>query len=111
MPRLRLFETAVAQGLEAEVVAPAEQFLTRRGLDQPSISLAQQALCVGLARTGKPAEALAVFDAFLKGVRFQSPFRSLDLASSLAAQARIPCIEASSAVSSPRSTSVRPMDV
>jgi len=84
-----LFETAVAQGLEAEVVAPAEEFLKRRGLDQPSISLAQQALCVGLARTGKRAEALAVFDAFLKGVRFQSPFRSLDLAGSLAAQARI----------------------
>jgi peroxiredoxin len=84
-----LFESAVAQGLEAEVVAPAEQFLTRRGLDQPSISLAQQALCVGLARTGKRAEALAVFDAFLKGVRFQSPFRSLELAGSLAAQARI----------------------
>ncbi len=84
-----LFETAVAQGLEAEVVAPAEQFLERRGLDQPSISLAQQALCMGLARTGKRAEALAVFDAFLKGVRFQSPFRSLELAGSLAAQARI----------------------
>src|SRR5215471_6986386 len=52
---LWMFETALAQGLEAEVIAPAEQFLKRRGLDQPSVSLAQQALCVGLARKGKPA--------------------------------------------------------
>jgi peroxiredoxin len=84
-----MFETAVSQGLEADVVGPAEQFLKRRGLDQPSISLAQQALAVGLARTGKRAEAMATFDSFLKGVRFQSPFRSLDLAGALAAQARI----------------------
>ncbi len=86
---LWMFETALAQGLEAEVVGPAEQFLKRRGLDQPSISLAQQALAVGLARTGKRAEAVAVFDSFLRGARFQSPFRALDLASALAAQARI----------------------
>jgi len=84
-----MFETALAQGLEAEVVSPAEQFLKRRGLDQASISLAQQALCLGLARSGKRGEALAVFDSYLKGVRFQSPFRTLELASSLAAQARI----------------------
>jgi peroxiredoxin len=84
-----IFETALAQGLEAEVVETAEKFLKRPGLDQPSISLAQQALAMGLARTGKRGAALAVFDTFLRGVRFQSPFRSLDLASSLAAQARI----------------------
>lgn len=86
---LWIFETALAQGLEAEAVAPAEQFLKRRGLDQPSVSLAQQALCVGLARTGKQAESLAVFETYLRGVRFQSPFRTLDVAGSLAAQARI----------------------
>ena len=84
-----MFETALAQGLEGEVVEQSEQFLKRRGLDQPSVSLAQQALSVGLARTGKRAEALAVFDSYLKGVRFQSPFRALDLAGALAAQARI----------------------
>lgn len=86
---LWIFETAVAQGLEAEVVAPARQFLKRRGLDQPAISLAQQALCLGLARAGNRAEAQSVFESYLKGIRFQSPFRTLDLASSLAAQARI----------------------
>jgi len=86
---LWLFETSLAQGLEAEVVAPAEQFLKRPGLDQPSIAMAQQALCVGLARTGKRAEALSVFDSYLKGVRFQSPYRALDVAGLLAAQARI----------------------
>ena len=84
-----IFETAIAQGLEGEAIAPAGQFLKRRDLDQQSISLAQQALCVGLARTGKQADALTVFDSFLRGMRFQSPFRSLDLAGSLAAQARI----------------------
>jgi peroxiredoxin len=86
---LWIFETALAQGLEADVIGPAEKFLKRPGLDQPSLSLAQQALAMGLARTGKRGEALAVFDSFLRGARFQSPFRSLDLASALAAQARI----------------------
>jgi peroxiredoxin len=86
---LWMLESALAQGLEGEVVGPAEQFLKRRDLDQPAISVAQQALAVGLARTGKRAEALAVFDSYLKGVRFQSPFRALDLAGSLSAQARI----------------------
>ena len=86
---LWMFETALSQGLEAEVVDSAEQFLKRRGLDQPAVALAQQALCVGLARMGKRNDALALFDAHLKGIRFQSPFRTLDLASSLSAQARI----------------------
>jgi peroxiredoxin len=86
---LWMFETALTQGLEADVVGAAEKFLKRPGLDQPSISLAQQALAMGLARSGKRGEALAVFDTFLRGARFQSPFRALDLASSLAAQARI----------------------
>lgn len=83
-----MFETASAHGLEAEVTGIAEQFLKRRDLDQTSISQAQQALCLGLARTGKPGEAVAVFDAYLRGVRFQSPFRALDLAGSLSALAR-----------------------
>lgn len=84
-----MFETAIALGLEADVVAPAEQFLRRQGLDQASVSVAQQALCVGLARVGKRDEALAVFDAYLKGVRFQTAFRTLDVASSLSAQFRL----------------------
>src|SRR5882672_329838 len=86
---LWMFETASAQGLEAEVVGVAEQFLKRRELDQPAISKAREALCLGLARTGKLADAVGVFDASLKGIRFQNPFRTLDLASSLSAQARI----------------------
>ena len=53
---LWMFETASAQGLEAEVVAPAEQFLKRRGLDQPSISLAQQAPA-GANRPARPGAA------------------------------------------------------
>ncbi len=84
-----MFETASANGLESEVVGAAEQFLKRRDLDQTAISQAQQALCLGLARTGKRGEATTVFDAYLRGVRFQSPFRALDLAGSLSALARI----------------------
>jgi peroxiredoxin len=86
---LWMFETASAQGLESEVVDAAEQFLKRRDLDQTSLSQARQALCLGLARAGKRAEAATVFDAYLRGVRFQSPFRALDLAGSLSALARM----------------------
>lgn len=86
---LWMFETATAQGLESEVLATAEQFLKRPDLDPAAVSLARQALCVGLARSGKRAAAADVFDSYLKGARFQSPFRALDLAGILAAQARI----------------------
>ena len=61
------------------------------GLDQPSIAIAQQALCIGLARTGKRADALSVFDSYLKGVRFQSPYKTLDVAGSLAATVVVTC--------------------
>lgn len=84
-----MFETAVASGLEAEVVPVAEQFLARRDLDQASRQLAQSALCVGLARSGKLDASVSEFGAYLTGARFRSPFQTLDLASSLAAQARI----------------------
>lgn len=84
-----MFETASASGLEAEVVMAAEKFLARRDLDPSSRQLAQAALCVGLARTGKLDASLSEFGAYLTGARFRSPFQTLDLASSLAAQARI----------------------
>lgn len=84
-----MFETASASGLEAEVVPLAEQFLARRDLDPSSRQVAQSALCVGLARTGKLDASLSEFGAYLTGARFRSPFQTLDLASSLAAQARI----------------------
>jgi thiol-disulfide isomerase/thioredoxin len=84
-----MFETANANGLEADVVNVAEEFLKRRNLDQASISQAQQALCLGLARSGKRGEAAIVFDSYVRGMRFQSPFRTLDLASSLSAVARL----------------------
>lgn len=86
---LWVFETSLAQGLEGEAVAPAEQFLKRTGIDQPALALARQALSIGLAKTGKLAEAVAVFDSYLIGSRFQSPFKALEFAGSLSAQARI----------------------
>jgi thiol-disulfide isomerase/thioredoxin len=86
---LWMFETAGTSGLEAEVVPQAEQFLARRDLEPSARQLAQSTLCVGLARKGKLEEGVAQFGGYLMGARFQSPFRTLDLASSLTAQARI----------------------
>lgn len=84
-----IFETAGANGLEAEAAPLAEGFLSRRDLDPASRQLAQSTLCLGLARSGKLDAALAEFGAYLQGARFGSPFKSLDLASGLAAQARV----------------------
>ncbi|MSR57314.1 MAG: TlpA family protein disulfide reductase [Planctomycetaceae bacterium] len=84
-----IFETAAAIGLEADAVPLAETLLARRDLDPSSRQLAQTTLCLGLARSGKFDAAFAEFGAYLQGARFQSPFKSLDLASSLAAQARV----------------------
>lgn len=84
-----IFETASVSGLEAEVVSLAEHTLARRDLDPSLRQLAQTVLCVGLARKGQFDEGLAQFGSYLMGARFRSPFQTLDLASSLAAQARI----------------------
>lgn len=83
------FESASANGLEGEVLALAEKFLARRDLDPASRQLAQSALCIGLARSGKLDDGIVQFGAYLTGARFQSPFRTLDLAGSLSAQARM----------------------
>jgi thiol-disulfide isomerase/thioredoxin len=83
------FETAGANGLEAEVIPLAEQFLARRDLDPPARQLAQTALSLGLARSGKLEEGMAQYGAYLLGARSQSPFRALDLAGSLSARARL----------------------
>jgi peroxiredoxin len=84
-----LFETAGAQGLEVEVMPAAEELLKRRDLDAPLRIQAQGALCLGLARSGKLDDAVAQFEATLPASRFQSPFRMLEMAGSLAAQARM----------------------
>lgn len=84
-----LFESALANGLEADAVTVAEGFLKRRDLDQASVSLGQQVLCLGLAKSGRLPEALTLFEAHLKGVRFQAAGKTLDFAQSLATQARL----------------------
>jgi thiol-disulfide isomerase/thioredoxin len=86
---LWLLESASQWGHESEVVSEAEAFLLRRDLDPASMALAQQVLAVGLARSGKLGEAATVYKAYLRGARFQSPFRALDFAAALTAQARI----------------------
>lgn len=83
------FETATASGLEPDVIALAEKFAGRRDIDPATRQLAQSALCIGLARSGTLADAISQFEASLLGARQQSPFKVLDLASLLAAQARI----------------------
>jgi peroxiredoxin len=83
------FETAQASGLESEVIPLAEKFVARRDLEPASRQLAQSVLCMGLARGGKLPEAMTQFEGSLLGARLQSPFKVLDLASALAAQARL----------------------
>jgi peroxiredoxin len=83
------FETAGANGLEAEVIPLAEQYLARRDLDPPARQQAQSTLSLGLARSGKLEEGMAQYGAYLLAARSQSPFRALDLAGSLSARARL----------------------
>ncbi|MFN0056384.1 MAG: TlpA family protein disulfide reductase [Planctomycetales bacterium] len=87
--RVWALETASAAGLEALVVPLARQYSARRDLDPASRQIGQAALCLGLARGGQFDEAQAELAAYLQGARFQSPFKALDLASGVAAQARI----------------------
>ena len=84
-----MFETASQNGLESDVVEIAEKFLRRPDLEPAVRSQAEQALCLGLARAGKRGEAFAVYESYLRGARFQSPFRSLDLASTFSGAARL----------------------
>lgn len=86
---LWVFEAAVDHGLEADAVPVAEMYLRRRNLDPAGKQLAHSTLATGLARSGKLPEAMREFEKFMMGARLQSPFRALDLASGLAAQARI----------------------
>lgn len=86
---LWLMDTAVTNGLEAEAAPVAEAFLKRGELDQASATAARQVLCLGLAKSGKLPEAMTQFDAYLRGVRFQQPTKTVDFAQSLATQARM----------------------
>lgn len=84
-----LLENAVENGFEAEAVPVAERLLEQKRLDQSARSVAQQVLCLGLVRSGKVAQAVGQFDAYLKGVRFQPANRTIDFAQALATKARL----------------------
>jgi len=86
---LWLMDAAVTNGLEADAVPVAEAFLKRGELDQAAATAARQVLCLGLAKTGKLPEAMTQFEAYLRGVRFQQPTKTVDFAQSLATQARM----------------------
>jgi peroxiredoxin len=83
------FETAQANGLEADAVAIAEQYLKRDDGEQETRDLGRQVLSLGLAKSGKMKEAVAEFDRRLKSVRLRSPNDTVDFAMALVAQAQL----------------------
>ena len=84
-----LLETAVATGLESEVIPAAEQVLQQADVDPALRTLALQTVCVGSARTGDMAKSQAAYSSFVRGFRLQSPFRALDVAGVLAARGQL----------------------
>lgn len=86
---LWLFETAIANGMESEVVSLSDALSQRKDLDPTTRSLGQQAIGIGLARAGKLQEAVTLFEVHLRGIRFQPPGRTVDFTQALATQARL----------------------
>lgn len=84
-----LFESALATGMERETIATAEKYLVRQDADPGVRLLAQRALCLGMARSGRLPEAVGLFDSQLRGARFQPAGPLLDFAHSLSAKARL----------------------
>ena len=84
-----LIKYALQAGQEAEVIGALETFLKREGLDATVLVQGQQALCLGLAKSNRVAEALDVFDQHLRTVRPTAAARSLEFAHQLSTQARL----------------------
>ncbi len=84
-----LFETVRTHGREPDVLAAADAYLQRTGDNHPSRTLAQLVKCIGLARTGKLPEAMAVYEAHLKTSRIRMPNDTIDLAVGLSTQAQL----------------------
>lgn len=84
-----IFESALADGLEADALPVAEAFLKQPPADPAATQQAQQVLCLGLAKSGRLADAVAQFETAIKGVRFQAANRTFDFAQTLATQARL----------------------
>lgn len=84
-----IFEAALQDGLEADALPAAEAYLKQPSADPAATQQAQQVLCLGLAKSGRLADAVTQFEASLKGVRFQAANRTFDFAQALATQARL----------------------
>ncbi|MBM79693.1 MAG: hypothetical protein CMJ78_03750 [Planctomycetaceae bacterium] len=83
-----LFQTAINLQLEKDAVAVAEAYLKQPADGQLSRTYAQRVLALGLARSGKPEESLAVFDEILQGVRFRSANDTIDFGLDYGAELR-----------------------
>ena len=84
-----LFQTAREQGWESEAVSLADHYLKQTEKDLPSKDLAAQVRIVGRAKAGKWDEAMLDFERQLAGVRFRTPYQTVDLAQTLAVQAQV----------------------
>ena len=83
------FETSRKWGLEADAVPVAGQCLRSQMVSPVLKTVAKQVLCIGLAKSGKLADAVTAFQDSLQLVRFNGAGESLDLAVELAAQAEL----------------------
>ena len=84
-----LFETARKHGLEADAVSVAENYLKHPPQQGSFRSLAQQVLCMGLAKTGSLEKAMLQFEEHLASASIRSPNKTVDFAIALSSQAQI----------------------
>ncbi len=84
-----LFQFAVDNDLEADVVGAAERFLTSANGTSAEMQTARRIHTVGLAKSGKLEDALAAYQSYLKTARFQSANATVDVTLDLATAARM----------------------
>lgn len=84
-----LFQTAAQFGWESQVLAEAETYIQSPDATPGTIPLAEQVRLVGLAQSGKPEEAVAGFQQFVRRLRLRTPLHGSDLAQTLALQLQL----------------------
>lgn len=81
-----LFRTATEFGWESQVLAESESYVQNPTASPGTVLLAEQVQILGLAQQGKPDDAAAAFQMFLRKLRLRSPNFGSDLAQALAMQ-------------------------
>jgi peroxiredoxin len=84
-----LLTTAIEQGLEARGLPVAERVLEQADADETLRRQALRVRGVGLARSGKLAEALGVLDEHLASASIRTPNDAVDFAFTMVAQAQL----------------------